>query len=88
LSAIRVVPALPDSPTFLHFARIDQGETMIRRSTKDKSKGAFRELKGKLKQKVGQLTNDPALKAKGLGEKISGKIQKRIGDLERVVEKS
>ena len=61
---------------------------MVRRSTKDKSKGAFRELKGKLKQKVGQLTNDPALKAKGLGEKISGKIQKRIGDLERVVEKS
>jgi uncharacterized protein YjbJ (UPF0337 family) len=61
---------------------------MIRRSTKDKSQGALRELKGKLKQKVGRLTNDPALEAKGLGEKISGKMQKKIGDLERVIEKS
>jgi uncharacterized protein YjbJ (UPF0337 family) len=61
---------------------------MIRRSTKDKREGAFRELKGKLKQKVGQLTNDPALEAKGLGEKISGKIQKKFGDLERIVEKA
>ncbi|MGA7853487.1 MAG: CsbD family protein [Candidatus Acidiferrales bacterium] len=61
---------------------------MIKRSTKDKGEGAFHELKGKLKQKVGQLTNDPALEAKGLGEKISGKMQKKIGDLERVIEKS
>jgi uncharacterized protein YjbJ (UPF0337 family) len=61
---------------------------MIRRSTKDKSQGALRELKGKLKQKVGRLTNDPALEAEGLGEKISGKMQKKIGDLERVIEKS
>ncbi|MGA8405948.1 MAG: CsbD family protein [Candidatus Acidiferrales bacterium] len=60
---------------------------MIKRSTKDTREGAFRELKGKLRQKVGQLTNDPALEAKGLGEKISGKIQKKIGDLERVIEK-
>lgn len=61
---------------------------MMRRSTKDKSQGAFRELKGKLKQKVGRLTNDPGLEAKGLAGNISGKIQKKIGDLERVVEKS
>jgi uncharacterized protein YjbJ (UPF0337 family) len=61
---------------------------MIKRSTKDKGEGTFRELKGRLKQKVGQLTNDPALEAKGLGEKISGKMQKKIGDLERVIEKS
>jgi uncharacterized protein YjbJ (UPF0337 family) len=61
---------------------------MIRRSTKNKREGAFRELKGQIKQKVGQLTSNPALEAKGLGEKISGKMQKKIGDLERVVEKS
>ena len=61
---------------------------MIKRSTKDKGEGAFHELKGKLKQKVGQLTSDPALEAKGLDEKISGKMQKKIGDLERVIENS
>ena len=61
---------------------------MIKRSTKDKGEGAFHELKGKLKQKVGQLTSDPALEAKGLDEKISGKMQKKVGDLERVIENS
>ena len=61
---------------------------MIKRSTKDKREGAFRELRGKLRQKVGQLTNDPALEAKGLGEKISGKMQKKMGDLERAIETS
>jgi uncharacterized protein YjbJ (UPF0337 family) len=47
----------------------------------------FRELKGKIKEKVGQLTNNPNLEGKGFGEKTSGKMQKKIGDLERVVEK-
>jgi uncharacterized protein YjbJ (UPF0337 family) len=60
---------------------------MIRQSTKDKREGTFRELKGKIKEKVGQLTHDPNLEAKGFGEKISGKMRKKIGDLERVVEK-
>lgn len=59
----------------------------MKRSTKDKSQGTFREWKGKIKQKAGRLTNDPSLAAKGLGEKISGKIQQKVGDLERVVEK-
>ena len=61
---------------------------MIKRSTKDKREGAFHELRGKLRQKVGQLTSDPALEAKGLDEKISGKMQKKIGDLERAIETS
>jgi uncharacterized protein YjbJ (UPF0337 family) len=60
---------------------------MIRLSTQDKGEGTFRELKGKIKEKVGQLTNNPNLEAKGFGEKISEKMQKKIGNLERVVEK-
>jgi uncharacterized protein YjbJ (UPF0337 family) len=44
-------------------------------------------VKGDIKEKVGQLTNDPDLKAEGTGEKIAGKVQKKIGQVEKVVEK-
>ena len=50
---------------------------MIKRSTKDKGEGAFHELKGKLKQKVGQLTNDPALEAKGSAKRYREKCKRK-----------
>jgi uncharacterized protein YjbJ (UPF0337 family) len=56
-------------------------------STKDKIEGAGHELKGALKEKAGQLTNNPNLQDEGTGEKIAGKIQKKVGDLEKVIEK-
>lgn len=59
---------------------------MIRQSAKGKGEGTFRELKGKIKESVGQLTNNLNLEAKGFGEKISGKMRNKIGDLESVVE--
>jgi uncharacterized protein YjbJ (UPF0337 family) len=39
---------------------------MIRRSTKDKREVALRELKGKIKEKVGHLTNNRDLEKKGI----------------------
>jgi uncharacterized protein YjbJ (UPF0337 family) len=51
----------------------------VRQSRKDKAKGKFHEMQGKLKEKLGNATNDPKLKARGLGEKIRGKVQKKIG---------
>jgi uncharacterized protein YjbJ (UPF0337 family) len=42
-------------------------------------------LKGAIKEKVGQLTNDPDLEGEGIGEKTAGKIQKKIGQLEKVL---
>jgi uncharacterized protein YjbJ (UPF0337 family) len=44
-------------------------------------------LKGKTKEKAGQLTNNPRLTAKGQTEKLAGKIQKKIGQVEAVLEK-
>jgi uncharacterized protein YjbJ (UPF0337 family) len=44
-------------------------------------------VKGKIKEKVGRLTNDPDLEGQGIGEKIAGKIQTKIGQLEKVIEK-
>jgi uncharacterized protein YjbJ (UPF0337 family) len=66
--------------------RSNQEEMMIRQSAKGKGEGTFRELKGKIKESVGQLTNNLNLEAKGFGEKISGKMRNKIGDLESVVE--
>ena len=56
-------------------------------STEDQIKGTFHELKGKAKQKAGQIADDPTLEAKGESEKIAGKIQKKIGQVEKVLEK-
>lgn len=59
----------------------------MKQSTKDQVEGAVHETKGKLKEKAGQIANDPDLEAEGQGEKIAGKIQKKIGQVEKVFEK-
>jgi uncharacterized protein YjbJ (UPF0337 family) len=57
----------------------------MKQSTKDKAEGKFHEVKGKVKEKVGQATNNPNLQAEGQVEKVGGKIQKKIGEVEKVV---
>jgi uncharacterized protein YjbJ (UPF0337 family) len=54
-------------------------------STKDKIEGAAHDVKGTIKEKVGQATNDPDLQDEGTAEKIGGKVQKKIGDVEKVL---
>jgi uncharacterized protein YjbJ (UPF0337 family) len=56
-------------------------------STKDKIEGTAHELKGALKEKLGQATNNPDLEAEGAGERLGGKVQKKVGDVEKVIEK-
>ncbi len=55
----------------------------MKQSTKDKAKGKFHEVKGKVKEKVGRATNNPDLEAEGLVEKIGGKVQTKIRQLEK-----
>jgi len=56
-------------------------------STKDQMEGKLHELKGKAKQKVGQVANKPNLAAEGQDEQVAGKIQKKVGQIEKVFEK-
>jgi len=56
-------------------------------STTDKVEGNVHEAKGKIKETVGQLTNDPELEAEGKDENLSGKIQKKVGQIKKVFEK-
>jgi uncharacterized protein YjbJ (UPF0337 family) len=55
-------------------------------STKDQIKGELHELKGTVKQKVGQIANNPNLEAEGQSEKLAGKIQKKVGQIKKVFE--
>jgi len=55
-------------------------------STTDQVQGKLHELKGKAKEKVGQVTNNPNLAADGQDEKIAGVIQKKVGQIEKVLE--
>jgi uncharacterized protein YjbJ (UPF0337 family) len=56
-------------------------------STKDQIAGKLHEVKGDVKEKAGQVTNNPNLEAEGQGEKITGKVQRKIGQIEKVFEK-
>jgi len=58
----------------------------MKRSTKDKAKGKFHELRGKLKSKVGAATKNRRLQMEGIGENLAGKIQEKRGQLEKVIE--
>lgn len=59
----------------------------MKRSTKNRAEGAFHELKGSIKAKVGKLTKNRRLEAKGIVEKVGGKIQKKAGQAESAIER-
>jgi uncharacterized protein YjbJ (UPF0337 family) len=56
-------------------------------STKDQIQGDFHEMKGKVKEKAGQITNNRNLADEGQTEKFAGKVQKKVGQIEKVLEK-
>ena len=59
----------------------------MKSSTKDQAKGTFHELKGKVKEVAGKLSDNPKLEGEGLCEKIAGNVQKKVGQVEKVLEK-
>jgi len=64
-----------------------KGGIRMKPSTGNEIAGRAHEVKGKIKEKVGQVTNDPNLEAEGVGEYIVGKVQKKTGQVEKVIEK-
>jgi uncharacterized protein YjbJ (UPF0337 family) len=59
-------------------------------STKLEIKGNWNEIKGKLKQKYGQLTDDDLTFAQGKEDELLGRLQQRLGqnteDLRKTIE--
>jgi len=58
----------------------------MKSSTTNQVKGALHELKGTVKEKVGQLVKDPDLQTEGQAEKLAGKVQNKIGQIEKVLD--
>lgn len=42
-------------------------------------KGEWNEVKGRLKQKYGQLTDDDLVYVEGKGDELLGRLQKKLG---------
>jgi len=59
----------------------------MKSGTNDQTEGKFHELKGKVKEKIGQVINDPDLEAEGKSENLEGKVQKKVGQIKDVFKK-
>jgi uncharacterized protein YjbJ (UPF0337 family) len=52
---------------------------------KDEIKGKFNRAKGSVKQKAGELTDNPSLEAEGAAENLEGRVQEGFGAAKRKV---
>ena len=59
----------------------------MKSSIRDKAEGTFHEVKGKVKEVAGKVTDNPTLEAEGIDEKIAGKVQEKIGEVKKVLGK-
>ncbi len=60
---------------------------MTTSSTHDQVEGKVHEIKGAIKEKVGEITKNPTLQDQGTAERIQGTIEKKIGEIKQVLEK-
>jgi uncharacterized protein YjbJ (UPF0337 family) len=56
----------------------------MKSSIRDKAEGTFHEVKGKVKEVAGKLSDNQKLEAEGAGEKVAGKVQEKIGQVKKV----
>jgi uncharacterized protein YjbJ (UPF0337 family) len=52
---------------------------------KDEVEGKGKDIKGQVKEKVGEFTNNPNLESEGEADQVEGKVQKNIGEARRKV---
>jgi len=54
---------------------------------KDQIKGTAKDIKGKIKEKVGHLTGNSKTETDGVGGQVAGKVQKAFGKIKEKVKK-
>lgn len=59
----------------------------MKSSTRDKVEGTLHEMKGKAKEVVGKLCDNPKLQASGTIEKVGGIVQGKLGQCKNVLGK-
>ena len=55
----------------------------MKSSIRDKAEGTFHQVKGKVKEVAGKLSDNPELEAEGSREKVAGKVQEKIGQVKK-----
>jgi len=53
-------------------------------STHDRVEGKVHEVKGAIKEKIGQATNNPNLQDRGTAERVDGTIERKVGEVKKV----
>ena len=56
-------------------------------STKDNAEGKMHQVKGKIKETVGNIVGNRDLEAEGKVENLDGKVQEKLGQVEKVIGK-
>jgi uncharacterized protein YjbJ (UPF0337 family) len=63
---------------------VNAKEKIMKSSNRDKAEGTFHEVKGKIKEVAGKLSDNPKLQVAGTVEKIAGKVQGKVGQVKKV----
>lgn len=59
----------------------------MKSSTQDKAEGTMHQVKGKIKETVGRVINNPEMEIEGKIENLDGKVQEKVGHLKDIVNK-
>lgn len=59
----------------------------MKTSTRDRAKGKFKNLKGRIKEVAGIVTGRRRLEREGRNQKLGGKAQEKLGQVEKVAGK-
>jgi uncharacterized protein YjbJ (UPF0337 family) len=82
---IAISPIPGDGPQ--RRSKMTTSSTAPTSGTHDQVEGKVHEVKGAVKQKIGQVTNNPRLEDEGTAERIDGVIEKKVGDVKKVFNK-
>jgi uncharacterized protein YjbJ (UPF0337 family) len=55
---------------------------------KNQIEGSFKDVTGKVQQKVGQATGSTNQRVKGVARQIEGKVQKGVGHIEQALDRA
>jgi uncharacterized protein YjbJ (UPF0337 family) len=57
----------------------------MKSGTRDKAEGKMHQVKGKIKETIGNAVGNDDLEAEGKGEKWGGKVQEKVGEVKKVL---
>lgn len=59
----------------------------MKSSNRDKTEGAWKKVKGKIKEVAGKAFGKHDLESEGKADQVSGNVQEEVGQIKNIVEK-